>query len=59
MFALLSSPCHVAIGSMAAAADLPGAEPISQQRAFVGRNPSAYAFSRVTTHRNIYRIRVP
>jgi len=47
------------IGSMEAAAELPGAATISQQRAFVGPDPSAYAFPRVTTHRNIYRIRVP
>jgi serine/threonine protein kinase/Tol biopolymer transport system component len=47
------------IASMEAAADLPGAETISHQRAFVGHNASTYAFPRVTTHRNIYRIRVP
>jgi hypothetical protein len=47
------------IGSMEAAAELPGAATISQQRAFVGPDPSTYAFPRVTTHRNIYRIRVP
>jgi serine/threonine protein kinase/Tol biopolymer transport system component len=47
------------IASMEAAAHLPGAKTISQQRAFMGPNPSAYAFPRVTTHRNIYRIRVP
>jgi len=45
--------------SMEAAADLPGATTISEQRAFVGPVPSVYAFPRVTTHRNIYRIRVP
>jgi eukaryotic-like serine/threonine-protein kinase len=47
------------ISSMEAAANLPGAVTISQQRAFVGPNPSAYAFPRVTTHRNIYRIHLP
>lgn len=42
-----------------AAADLPGAETIPQQRAFVGPNPSVYVFPRLTTYPNIYRIRVP
>jgi Tol biopolymer transport system component len=50
---------HLGIGSLGAAADLPGAKTISQQRAFMASDPSAYAFPRVTTHRNIYRIRVP
>ena len=39
------------------AAQLPGAETISE-RAYVGGNRSIYAFPRVTTHRNIYRITV-
>ena len=47
------------ISSPAAAAALPGARMIAEQRAFGGPNPSVYAFSRVTTHRNIYRIPVP
>jgi hypothetical protein len=47
------------IPSPAAAAGLPGARLIPQQRAFGGANPSVYAFVRVTTHRNIYRIPVP
>jgi len=47
------------ISSMEAAADLSGAVTIGEQRAFVGANPSSYAFPRVTTHRNIYRIRLP
>jgi Tol biopolymer transport system component len=42
-----------------AAAGLPGALTISHQRAFPGIDPSVYAFARVTTHRNIYRITVP
>ncbi|MBI3696435.1 MAG: serine/threonine-protein kinase [Acidobacteria bacterium] len=41
------------------AAALPGARLIPQPRAFGGPNPSVYAFARVTTHRNIYRIPVP
>jgi sugar lactone lactonase YvrE len=38
---------------------LPGAHLIPQALAFAGSNPSVYAFARVTTHRNIYRIPVP
>jgi len=41
-----------------AAAQLPGAETIPE-RAYLGVSPSIYAFPRVTTHRNIYRIVVP
>jgi serine/threonine protein kinase len=41
------------------AAALPGAQMIPQARAFVGANPSVYAFPRVTTQRNIYRVPVP
>jgi WD40 repeat protein len=36
-----------------------GAEPITDQRAFASSDPAIYAFPRVATHRNIYRIRVP
>jgi len=42
-----------------AAAKLPGAKAFAEERAFGGADPSAYAYSRVTTHRNIYRIPVP
>ncbi len=45
--------------SMAAAAQLPGARVIPHAQAFAGADPSIYAFPRVTTHRNIYRISVP
>lgn len=38
---------------------LPGARLFPQQRAFGGPDPSVYAYPRVTTHRNIYRISVP
>jgi Tol biopolymer transport system component len=41
-----------------AAAQLPGAETIPE-RAYPSVSPSIYAFPRVTTHRNIYRIVVP
>ena|SRR5438094_424858 len=41
------------------AASLPGARLVSSQRVFAGPNPSVYAFTRVATQRNIYRIPVP
>jgi DNA-binding winged helix-turn-helix (wHTH) protein/Tol biopolymer transport system component len=37
----------------------PGAQVIHERYAFVGADPSVYAFFRVTTQRNIYRVRVP
>jgi eukaryotic-like serine/threonine-protein kinase len=40
-------------------ASLPGARLIKVQGAFPGPNPSIYAFTKVATHRNIYRIPVP
>jgi hypothetical protein len=40
-------------------AALPGARPIPQREAFAGPNPSLYAFTRVATQRNIYRVPVP
>jgi len=47
------------IASAKQAAALPGARVIHERYAFVGADPSVYAFFRVTTQRNIYRIRVP
>jgi Tol biopolymer transport system component len=44
---------------MADAAAWPGVRVINEALAFVGMNPSVYAFPRVTTQRNIYRISVP
>ena len=41
------------------AANLPGAKSFPEARAFGGAEPSVYAYPRVTTHRNIYRIPVP
>ena len=41
------------------AAKLPGAMAFPEPRAFGGADPSVYAYPRVTTHRNIYRIPVP
>ncbi|HLJ45840.1 MAG TPA: winged helix-turn-helix domain-containing protein [Bryobacteraceae bacterium] len=40
-------------------AALPGARLIPEQGAFPGPNPSVYAFTKVATHRNIYRVAVP
>jgi hypothetical protein len=45
--------------SKEAVAALPGARLISQESVFPGPNPSIYAFTRVSTHRNIYRVPVP
>jgi serine/threonine protein kinase/Tol biopolymer transport system component len=46
--------------SKEAVAALPGARLISEQEwVFPGPNPSIYAFMKVATHRNIYRIPVP
>jgi Tol biopolymer transport system component len=41
------------------AAAWPGARVIHEPSAFMGRDPSTYAFFRLTTHCNIYRVRVP
>ena len=41
------------------AASVLGAKVLPQERAVGGPDPSVYAFIRVTTHRNIYRIPVP
>jgi hypothetical protein len=41
------------------AAAWPGARTIHEASAFVGPDPSVYAFFRVTAQRNIYRVRVP
>jgi Tol biopolymer transport system component/DNA-binding winged helix-turn-helix (wHTH) protein len=40
-------------------AALPGARLIPEEGAFPGPNPSIYAFTKVATHRNIYRVPVP
>lgn len=39
--------------------NLPGAKAFPEMLAFGGADPSVYAYPRVTTHRNIYRIPVP
>lgn len=38
---------------------LPGARPIADIGAFPGPDPSVYAFTRIATQRNIYRVPVP
>jgi Tol biopolymer transport system component len=45
--------------SIEAAALSLGGRPVSEERAFLGANPSVYAFIRRTTHRNIFRIQIP
>jgi hypothetical protein len=40
-------------------AALPGTRLIPREGAFPGPNPSIYAFTKVTTLRNIYRVSVP
>jgi Tol biopolymer transport system component len=42
-----------------AVAALPGARLVSTESVFPGPNPSMYAFTKVTTQRNIYRVPVP
>jgi sugar lactone lactonase YvrE len=41
------------------AANFPGTKAFPEPRASGGPDPSVYAYPRVTTHRNIYRIPVP
>jgi hypothetical protein len=38
---------------------LPGAQLIREQGALPAANPSVYAYTKVATHRNIYRVSVP
>ena len=47
------------LANLAEAAKLPGARTFPQPRVYGGADPSVYAYPRVTTHRNIYRILVP
>jgi DNA-binding winged helix-turn-helix (wHTH) protein/Tol biopolymer transport system component len=47
------------IASAKQATAVPGARLIHERYAFVGADPSVYAFFRITTQANIYRIRVP
>ncbi len=45
--------------SREAVAALPGAQLISEESVWPGPNPSIYAFTKVATQRNIYRVPVP
>ena len=47
------------LASLGDAAKLPDAKTFPEPRASGGSDPSVYAYPRVTTHRNIYRIPVP
>jgi len=47
------------ISSAQQATALPGARVIRERYAFVGANPSVYAFFRVSMQSNIYRVSVP
>jgi Tol biopolymer transport system component len=47
------------LGSLADAARLPGARLLSDARVFSSADASVYAFPRVSTHRNIFRVSVP
>jgi len=47
------------IASAKDAAAVPGAQVIHERYAFPGADPSVYAFFRITTQSNIYRIRLP
>jgi len=38
---------------------VPGARLVAKERVYPGPNPSIYAFMKVTTQRNIYRVPVP
>ncbi len=47
------------VATIEGAARLLGGQPVAEDRAFMGDRPSVYAFPRVSTHRNIYRVTVP
>ena len=47
----------IAVGEAQGA--IPGARAIPHQRPFMSADPSVYAYPRVVTHRNIYRILIP
>jgi len=44
--------------SKEAVAALPGARPLAERDAYPGPNPSLYAFTKIATQRNIYRVPV-
>jgi Tol biopolymer transport system component len=45
--------------SKEAVAAVPGARLVAKERVYPGPNPAIYAFTKVTTQRNIYRVPVP
>jgi hypothetical protein len=47
------------LAALSDVANLSGAKVFAGTRAFGGADPSVYAYPRVITHRNIYRIPVP
>jgi eukaryotic-like serine/threonine-protein kinase len=47
------------LASFEEAANFPGARRIPNERAFMGADPARYAYPRVSTHRNLYRISLP
>jgi hypothetical protein len=47
------------LASMADASKLPGARLLPDARVFSSADASVYAFPRVSTHRNIFRVSVP
>ncbi len=47
------------VGSKAEAAALPGVRVIEHGNISPGRDPSVYAFTRISAHRNLYRVPVP
>jgi Tol biopolymer transport system component/predicted Ser/Thr protein kinase len=56
---LLPSLPEEGLANLSDAAIFSGAKAFPEPRAFGGADPSVYAYPRVTTHRNIYRIPVP
>jgi hypothetical protein len=47
------------LASKEALAALPGARLVSEQNAYPGPTPSMYAFVKISTQRNIYRVPAP
>jgi hypothetical protein len=47
------------VRSKAEAAALPGVRVIERGNISPGRDPSVYAFTRISAHRNLYRVPVP
>ena len=56
---LLKTALHQRLSLAADLADLPGARVVAPAGVFTGTDPAVFAFQRVTTERNIYRVPVP